>query len=302
LLFAVDFIFYGTVIPFAASVKSIAYGHPFLDSLINAISFGMGVKGIIIFLIIAVSFILIFSESVKSFPKIKPESIFLAFSAGVVFAWIIGKSNIFPWYYAAATTSFSVAIFLAFRKGDQPVKKTIAMISCLALFFTGSVKVWSSFSPLKTTANQRVERYIDISSALYKYCSKCSLVTSEIGGIGYGFKGVVYDGFGLADPEAITFHPMIVPSQRQGFGVGAIPKAYVQYRNPDFIMSMPVFTREFRSSDILKNYKNYICPFFSDNAIFGDRGIFIHSKKILSEDFLNEHRCKAISTILASKY
>jgi hypothetical protein len=134
-----------------------------------------------------------------------------------------------------------------------------------------------------------VNTYSRIGENLYKFCSTCTLVTSEIGGLGYFFKGGVYDAFGLGDPVVMDFHPMEVPNERQDYGVGAIPPKYVELRDPDFIVSMPVFSFSLRKSSLIAKYHAYDCQL--DTVVFGDSVVKVFSKNSLPSQLLMKMGC-----------
>ena len=152
----------------------------------------------------------------------------------------------------------------------------------------------TTFGPSPTeNSSQRVIRYRDIGAMLSKECSDCTLLTSEIGGLGFSFSGTVYDAFGLGDNQAVRFHPMKVPEERSTYYVGAIPVGYVEFRDPDLIVSMPVFSEAFRKSSLPSRYFKYECPISADRRtqIFGDTIIEIFSKRELSANGLAAAKC-----------
>ena len=311
-LIVLDYIFYGSVIPHAASVKSLAYNHPYLDSLLNALSLSSGLKWAIMFIPVYMFFSWLLWVFLKSFTeekRLRLESyvIYGFFTLGVLLAWALGTSNIFPWYLPLAVVGFSLTIYLYFRDAtmdrvdvSSEIKsfkylEKFAIYSIFIIAINGVVKLYHGYNPYGFAANERVLGYLRISDELYRYCPECSLLTSEIGGLGYGFKGRVLDGFGLGDPQAVKYHPMRVPEQRQGYGVGAIPAGYVREASPNLIVSMPVFTMEFRSSELLSNYSTYFCPFPDNSILWGDRGIAIHSKEVLPSELLDKIACRAFN-------
>jgi len=294
LLIIIDLLLYGSFLPHAASVKSIAYNHPYLNSLLSSVSFSSNRIWLILLLPLYILLGIFLIKQSLNLKTIKAHTIFLLFGAGVLFAWFIGKSNIFPWYLPIATTSFLLAIFFRFTVSNERINKYeqyLAVFCSLIIFINGALKLLNTYSPFKPTSNARVLSYLDIGNELYKYCPECTLMTSEIGGLGYSYKGKVYDGFGLGDKEAVKFHPMSVPEQRQSYGVGAIPNGYIKFKKPDYIVSMPVFTFEFRNSETINTYINYFCPFSNNLYLWSNSGIYIHSKRKINENILKKLNC-----------
>ncbi|MDP5216507.1 hypothetical protein Q5Y75_04700 [Ruegeria sp. 2205SS24-7] len=292
-LFAIEFVLYGSILPHAAGAKSLAYGHSYEASAKLALRFGTGKlwAGILLFgLLIARLVGVLKSRDFNGY-----ADVFFAFSGGVLCAWMIGRSNLFTWYYPLVFIPF--AIGLATMPSAGRVFRGVALLVLATYLVLGGRTLLNGLGVTDTTANFRVAKYLDIGRTLYTACPDCSLVTSEIGGLGYGFRGRVYDGFGLADPEALQFHPMSVPKQRASAFIGAIPPEYIKFRNPDFVVSMPVFTAAARESGVLGGYTKHHCPFSADGSIsiFGDEGIDIFSKQPLPALTITQLNCSGDS-------
>ncbi len=305
-LFSIEMLSFGGVVPHAAKVKSIAYGYPLKQSVLNVLSFDSGNLGIIFGISLLLFLIIKVFAKIKNIGSTAPTDLFFALSAGVYLAWMFGRSSIFEWYYCLLVVPFCLAVIsddlvIAPIIQGRRQKLLYRFAFFIALGF-GIIGFKSAMDTLRPSQNKvpeftRVDRYIDIGSALYSHCPSCKLVTSEIGGLGYSFKGKVYDAFGLGDPEALRFHPMKVPAERQGYGVGAIPPKYVEYRDPDFIVSMPIFSLSLRASGILDNYIGYDCPLDIQRnvTLWGDTKIQVFSKKILPDQIVSRMGCEKSS-------
>jgi hypothetical protein len=140
----------------------------------------------------------------------------------------------------------------------------------------------------------RAQRYLTIGTGLSASCARCTLLASEIGGLGYGFRGTVFDAIGLADRAALRFHPLRVPAERASYRVGAIPPAYVALRAPDFVVSMPLFSEAFRASPVSRRFVSYDCPLVPEQparALWGDTVIQIFAKKAIAPALLTRMHC-----------
>lgn len=282
----IELYIYGTIIPHAAKIKSIAYGFPFRDSILNTLSFGYGNTGLILGATIIGFLLSQLILIIKDKCKITIAHIYFGFSAIILLAWSLSHSMVFPWYLCLFVLPFGVGAILDER--NYAVKyaafRRLMIFSILAGLAIGPTK-----SIFKDKSSYRVDSYSKIGEGLYRFCNTCSLVTSEIGGLGYFFKGNVYDAFGLGDPEAMRFHPMKVPDERQDYGVGAIPPRYVELKDPDFIVSMPVFSLALRKSKIIAQFHTYDCKLSSN--IFGDNIIQVFSKNTIPSQYLVEMGC-----------
>jgi hypothetical protein len=87
-------------------------------------------------------------------------------------------------------------------------------------------------------------------------------MTSEIGGLGWGFHGKILDGVGLASPEAIRYHPMRVPDERSSGLWGEIPAGFVRDSHPDLIVSYDMFAESALPAALSLGYADYSYPQF----------------------------------------
>jgi hypothetical protein len=296
LLIIVELIIFGSIIPHAAKVKPIAYGYPLFDSVVNALGLGNKSKfGVFFLFLLGVELALLLRKKFKiDFPDI-----FLIFSVGIFISWAIGKSLIFSWYYCLLIFPLGITILLKNKEPVGKVQNIKEVLNVLVLYgfiLIGLRGVLPQFGLLgNDVSSLRVKRYMDIGTELYAYCPKCSLVSSEIGGLGFSFKGKVYDAFGLGDPEAVQFHPLKVPAERSGYGVGAIPPRYIAYKNPDFIVSLPAFSELLRASSAIISYQSYDCKIGA--VVFGDEIIQVFSKQVLPAHSLQVMGCESAPKI-----
>jgi hypothetical protein len=285
LFFILEIYLYGTIIPFASVAKSIGYNLPIIQSFLNAISLNTGGYGphlgiLIFFLLMYSTFIflkILFFQKRFEIIWLKRISFILA-SFAIIVSWILGTSNIFKWYLIPVCSLALIYTLYSLQSNggmQNHVIKILSLVMMLSFGNIGSMSFISNQGFVKESINNRTYEYKKIGDFLYTTCPNCSLVTSEIGALGWSFKGLVYDGFGLADPSALSFHPLEVPAERSGYGIGAIPPDYIKYRDPDFIVSLPIFIEKFLASKD-KTYFIYNCKI--DKKYLGDNQIIIFSK------------------------
>lgn len=292
--------FFGQFIPNAAKAKAIGYNFPLSQSILNNFSIGSGIFGrVSASLLVLIALIQIWRSRSDIFQKNPLPVAFFTFSAIMLVVWSISKSMVFPWYFCLAAVPFCLAASLNGNGGNSQSKygwlMSTRFLTCFvtsAFFLLGAKGVTHQLLFMQANGEtDRVSHYLKIGAGLELECPNCTLLTSEIGGLGYTFKGTVYDAFGLGDPEAIKFHPLKVPEERSGYGVGAIPPKYVEMRDPDFVVSMPIFSEAFRMNQGLKYYV-YDC-LFDGKPVFGDDRIQIFSKYEISAHTLAEIQCKS---------
>ncbi len=88
----------------------------------------------------------------------------------------------------------------------------------------------------------RVEEYLIIGRALHESCATGSLMTAEIGALGWAFDGYIYDAFGIATPRALAFQPL-----RSGAPIAGIPAGFATEVLPDLVVSYAMLDVELRN-------------------------------------------------------
>lgn len=289
-----DVMWFGSIFPHAAKAKSIGYGFPLQKSIQNA-------AGILRWKFLAL--VLVFASLASVFHLLKSRlrpslSDALLIYAGFLFAaWALSRSIIFEWYLCLL--SFPIGLLLLASKQRNALMQRVA---CYVVIFGSCIYAWGLlvyFGPANREGhvNMRVPYYIKVASGLSEVCPTCTLATTEIGGIGYGFKGPVFDAFGLADPEAIRYHPLKVPEERADYGIGAIPPAYVEFRRPDFVVTLDVYSQALQSSEVVKSYNKYDCPFPPDLLIYSKKsGVKVFSRKYIPLDVLEKTGCHSVKS------
>lgn len=118
-------------------------------------------------------------------------------------------------------------------------------------------------------SGSRVKLYLKVGEILNEEYPNAKLLTSEIGGLGYTFKGEILDAAGLASPNALEFHPLKSPEQRASVDIGAIPPEYVRLTMPDIIVSYDTFAQALLDDVIVNQYHVITVPaYLPDDAVF----------------------------------
>jgi hypothetical protein len=197
-------------------------------------------------------------------------SLLVGFGACLGLAYVMRKTFIFAWYPPLVWIPVAVGVLLLTdRKQAKPV--TLGAVfagSMLAPLFAAGLSLlpvaWRN-PPDKMAGyseSARVHEYERIGTALYQQCPSGVLMTSEIGGLGWGFRGTILDGAGLGSPEAIRYHPMRVPQERSNGSLGEIPPGFVRERHPDLIVSYDAFAEAALPAARSLGYIDYVFPMF----------------------------------------
>ncbi len=168
----------------------------------------------------------------------------------IALLYIFKRTYIFPWYVPVYLVPLNIGLLLwGFTSTLRSVRFGIFIVICsfIAVSAKGSYEATVAAlegKPWKDTNDVpglRVGEYMMLGRAIFDVCPDGTLMTSELGGLGIGFKGKILDGFGLVSPDAIKYHPMKIPEERSSGELGAIPVPFVLEKNPDIIVTYPQY-------------------------------------------------------------
>lgn len=101
----------------------------------------------------------------------------------------------------------------------------------------------------------RVQQYLQVGESLRQRYPDGVLAAAEVGALGYAFRGRVLDGVGLISPQALSFHPLPIPSERANRFIGALPAKLVTAERPQLVVGYEPFLRGFLVSPERQNYQ-----------------------------------------------
>jgi len=168
----------------------------------------------------------------------------IAAVTGLVIAttYAVARSIIFPWYRALYLgLLFLPALMGALRNRTLGSYLLIVAASLPLLFdFGGSV--------LAACGRPEVARHFlegararhtgKVAAELYREYPEATLMTSEIGAVGFGFRGRIQDGAGIASPEALRYYPLPVPAERYDAADAPVPLRYLKDQRPGLVMAV----------------------------------------------------------------
>lgn len=285
-----DLYFWGTVIPHSVTAKEALYKLDyslFVYELVPTVVWIL-IKGNwqIFFAAVFVGLFLISVIIVKNYDRLKDIAFLLYFPGVVIFLiYVYKKVFIFEWYKPL----FLFPILLTFVISLIPSKRFrfsylwfFAIFCLLFLVINFYAAMGHPFYYKNFAQGARVQKYLEVGEELYRKYPDYSLLSSEVGGLGYSFKGKLYDAAGLVDPRAIKFHPMRVPEERSSGNIGAIPVGYVREVKPDIIVSYDIFAEAFLKSDLLREYRRFPCEVFTQRDMQIAKTITVWRSKYLN--------------------
>ena len=298
-----DLYFYHTLVPHSIIAKSSVYSLTPLETLVAILSRSLPgfpiidplLKSGLFILMIGILGWTVFRESVIR-KNGRFSAMFYVAALLVISIYLISHTLLFDWYIPLYTLPMSIAYFAFSYSIEQPRNVIIRLpLFCLALLSTISILTTTYSVLYKPNAyidfesGSRVKMYLTVGKIIDEDYPGATLLTSEIGALGYSFRGKIFDAVGLASSDALYFHPMKVPEQRSSGGFGAIPPNYVKVVNPDIIVSYDTFAEALLMDDFCSQYNIISIPAYlpedamysESKTIFGSRYVRVYIQKSL---------------------
>ena len=218
----------------------------------------------------------------------------------IIGAYIFKQILIFPWYVPIYSIPIMFGVYSTMIQSSKPYRWFLIL-----LLLPWTLSVLTSFTQIIVSVSTndpttypfikqgaRVRKYLEVGKILYRHYPQATLMTSEIGGLGFNFDGYIYDGAGLISPGALKYHPMPVPDERSSGVLGAIPVRFIDEIFPDIIVSYDIFCEAFLRSELIDQYIIIREPVFIDedlttipsHEIWGSQNLYIFIKKEIFVD------------------
>jgi hypothetical protein len=286
-LLVYDLYFFHTVIPHSIVAKSVVYSLELLQPAVFIVFFSLPpipFKNMLINLGVGTTiFSMVFITTVTALKERKGLNrfwpfVFCIWSLLVAGGYILGRAYIFDWYTPLYTIPILLACFVCSISTNQSRNIILRGLLCVPFLVSAVSVTRVLYAGIDNPgvfylfdAGSRVKVYLKIGAILNAEYPQATLLTSEIGGLGYSFRGRILDAAGLASPGALAFHPMKVPEQRLSGGIGAIPPEYVKANNPDLIVSYDFFAQALLKDAVIQQYNVILIPaYLPEDAIYSE--------------------------------
>ncbi len=267
-LVAYELLFFGSLVPQSVIAKKAVYRMPLWDPATFTL--------VVLTAALALAFFLKMARESRLEGRLLDA--LLVFGAGVLFAYTASGTIVFPWYEPLFTVPFLYGVcWLLFCWTSRSRVMRMAfrtLAGFVAAWWIARLGATVLLAPVLSPVyysgferGARARQYVQIGEALYRHFPAATLLTSEIGGLGYGFSGYIADGAGLISPNALKYHPMKVPEERSNGTIGAIPSGYVAEVNPELIVSHEIFVEAFRRSPVAAGYAMWTCSPYTDSDL-----------------------------------
>jgi hypothetical protein len=299
-----DLYFFETVIPHAIIAKSTVFLISRLDTIRYILFYSLPApshthNAILISFILFIG--ILTSTVIVSFRRQKEQKgishiLFLFWGLLTISGYVYGHALMFQWYIPLYTIPILIACFIgasSIKHLTVYLNKTLVFVLFLmSVIFFISTTYASTHNPgvfINFTSGARVRTYIKVGKILFEEYPYATLMTTEIGGLGYSFEGKILDAAGLASPDVLAYHPMDIPEQRDTGGIGAIPPGYVIEKMPSLIVSYDYFTQALLKDDMIHLYNMILIPAYipedaelsTTGTIAGNKHLRIYIRKDL---------------------
>jgi hypothetical protein len=273
--------YFGSLLPGTVSAKRIVYSVSFADVseflLQNLVAFApfmarsWGLLAGLTLLALLTGIAIAGQARRRSLGHEHGEILYLLGAGGLLIAlvYILSKGLVFPWYVPLFAIPFTFALYAAAARSSW-VAAYLAILLVIGLphAFTLSRSIMAAAgNPAHYryfAQNARARKYLETGERLFKRFPDARLMSSEVGGLGYTFRGRILDGVGLVSPEALRHHPMKVPEERSYGFIGAIPVPFVEEMEPELIVSLDIFIEDLLKSDVASRYNLIREPVYTE--------------------------------------
>ena len=285
-----DLYFYHSVVPHSVIAKSLIYDltpmNTIMDVLKESIP-GLSLAGEVLPIVGDITLILIVIQLCRTilddrailktsfYPAVLCVSGLL-----ILLLYICQHTLLFDWYVPLYMVPITVALFLYTHSSKFPNNAWPGILllllfglsaSCISLTAYAAFYKPNYFTLFESSS--RVKTYQMVGKIIQEDYPDATFLSSEIGGLGYVFKGKIFDAAGLASPDSLAFHPLHVPDQRSSGYLGAIPPGYVKSVNPDIIVSYDTFAEALLLDPLTAQYNIYALPAYQPaDIVFSETG------------------------------
>ena len=271
-----DLYYYQTLIPHSVIAKPTVYSIEWFQTTADILFYSLpniaitggivlAVLGMILLAYMLTTLLVAFQERKGSIGTW--ALLFCLWAMVTVSGYIIGRVFVFDWYRPLYMVPIIIGSTICLFAIENPKILGIKIVTFVIAFISAVSVMRSLYASIANPGlystfelGARVKVYQQVGAILHERFPNATLLTSEIGGLGYSFKGKILDAAGLASPDALDFHPLKVPQQRANGNVGAIPPEYVRSTLPDLIVSFDIFSEALLKDDVTSLYNQILIP------------------------------------------
>jgi hypothetical protein len=240
---------FGSIVPNTVRAKSIIYNLDLSESAMTA-GWTFPTWSLIALLALHLIPIVVLWRD----PERRDVAAAMSFGAGLLSLYLARRTLVFPWYIPIFTLPLFAAYLLALTGRDRRLRIIVALIALLMGVGPLTQATREAFGLAigrpslyrDYWTGLRVKRYLEVGAELAQRFPGSTLMTSEVGALGWEFDGRIIDAAGVTSPECLRYHPVSVPEDRDSGILGAIPPQAVIDIRPHLLVSMDLFSKGVR--------------------------------------------------------
>lgn len=161
---------------------------------------------------------------------------------GIALTYVASHGLVFPWYRPLYFSLLFLSGLVGAAVSARPLAY-LALLTCAAPFLyelgaSATAAVGYPQAARHFLEGARAKRTVAIAADLYQKYPRAVMMTSEIGAVGFGFRGRVEDGAGLATPRALSYYPLEVPSERYNAADAPVPRRFLKDLRPGLVIAV----------------------------------------------------------------
>lgn len=160
----------------------------------------------------------------------------------VLATYVVSHGLIFPWYRPLYFSFLFLTGLLGAARA--PTRRAYLGVAAAALPFLHDLRgslVAAHGQPEMARhflEGARARRTRALAAELYRDYPDAVLMTSEIGAVGFDFRGKIEDAAGLATPEALSYYPLAIPTERYDSADAPVSLRFAKDRRPGLMVAV----------------------------------------------------------------
>jgi hypothetical protein len=157
-------------------------------------------------------------------------------------AYALAHGLIFPWYRPLYFSFFFLTGLIAAARSARITSYLGVSAVLLPLLYDlgGSLRAAGGHPEAIRyfLEGARARQTRAVAAELYRDYPDAVLMTSEIGAVGFEFHGTIEDCAGLASPEALSYYPLAVPTERYDSADAPVSLRFLKDRRPGLVVAV----------------------------------------------------------------
>lgn len=185
---------------------------------------------------------------------------------GIALTYVVSHGLVFPWYRPLYFSFLFLSGLVGATLSARPLPYLALLASAAPFFYEIGTSATAALGRPEFARHflegARAKHTLAIAADLYRQYPRAVAMTSEIGAVGFGFRGRIEDGAGLASPRALTYYPLEVPSERYNAADAPVPRRFLEDVRPGLVIAVDRHLDSVLSAPIRAEYVHIRKPLY----------------------------------------